>query len=155
MATVVLPKDQRNIYLHFLVQDGLIELHNNSKTKNKKLLFVSEDNNDEVILELKEIDFKELAYVYMFCKNTGAGFTKCQKCGRTIKQSKTRPRKYCEECSKYESIGDKLVTCVDCGKEFTIDSLSRRIRCRSCNEEYQKERNRIKNMAYRDRNKNA
>ena len=100
MARVVLPREQRNIYLHFLIKDGLVEPHNNSKTKNKKLLFVSEDNNDEVILELKEIDFKELAYVYMSWKNNGDGFTKCQRCVKTIKQSKTRPRKYCEECAE-------------------------------------------------------
>lgn len=100
MARVVLPKEQRNIYLHFLIEDGLIEQHNNSKTKNKKLLFVSEDDSDEIILELKEIDFKELAYVYMYWKNNGDGFTKCRKCGRIIKQSKTRPRKYCEECAE-------------------------------------------------------
>lgn len=99
MARVVLPCSERNIYLHFLVTDGLVEPHNNSKTKNKKLLFVSEDDNDEIVLELKEIDYKELAYVYMSWKNNGEGFTKCQRCGKTIKQSKTRPRKYCEECA--------------------------------------------------------
>jgi RNA polymerase-binding transcription factor DksA len=100
MARVVLPKEQRNIYLHFLIRDGLVEPHNNSKTKNKKLLFVSEDDNDEVVLDLKEVDYKELAYVYMSWKNNGEGFTKCQRCGKTIKQSKTRPRKYCEECAE-------------------------------------------------------
>jgi hypothetical protein len=100
MARVVLPKEQRNVYLHFLIKDGLVEPHNNSKTKNKKLLFVSEDGNDEVVLELKEIDYHELAYVYVSWKNNGDGFTKCQKCGKTIKQSKTRPRKYCEECAE-------------------------------------------------------
>lgn len=100
MARVVLSRDQRNTYLHFLVENGLVERHNNSKTKNKKLLFVTEDANDEVILELKEVDFKELAYVYMSWKNNGDGFTKCQRCGITIKQSKTRPRKYCETCAE-------------------------------------------------------
>ena len=100
MARVVLPCSERNIYLHFLITDGLVESHNNSKTKNKKLLFVSEDDNDEVVLELKEIDFKELAYVYMCWKNNGEGFTKCQRCGKTVKQSKTRPKKYCEECAE-------------------------------------------------------
>lgn len=99
MARVVLPKEQRNIYLHFLIKDGLVEPHNNSKTKNKKLLFVSEDANDEVVMELKEIDYRDLAYVYMSWKNNGAGFTKCQRCGKTVRQSKTRPRKYCEECA--------------------------------------------------------
>ena len=164
MARVVLPKDQRNIYLHFLVQDGLIEPHNNSKTKNKKLLFVSEDNNDEVILELKEIDFKELAYVYMFWKNNGVGFTKCQKCGRTIKQSKTKPRKYCETCAeivnneqsmeKYEKINNKIIKCIDCGKEFKINAKDNQTcRCEECQYKRDKELTRERVRKFREKQK--
>lgn len=165
MARVVLPRDQRNIYLHFLIQDGLIEQHNNSKTKNKKLLFVSEDSNDKVVLKLKEVDFKELAYAYMFWKNNGEGFTKCQRCGKTIKQSKTKPRKYCEECAervnneqsiaRYEKVKYKTIRCIDCGNEFIVDSMaSESCRCEDCNLIYQRKRNTEKNKRYRERKKN-
>lgn len=122
MARVVLPKEQRNIYLHFLIIDGLVEPHNNSKTKNKKLLFVSEDENDEVVLDLKEADYKELAYVYMSWKNNGEGFTKCQKCGKTIKQSKTRPRKYCEECAEIVITEQKRLWAEKSRKNLTVQN---------------------------------
>ena len=122
MARVVLPCSERNIYLHFLITNGLIEAHNNSKTKNKKLLFVSENDNDETILELKEIDFKELAYVYMSWKNNGEGFTKCQKCKKTIKQSKTRPRKYCEECAAIVVTEQKRIWAEKNRKNLTIQN---------------------------------
>ena len=122
MARVVLPRDQRNTYLHFLVENGLVERHNNSKTKNKKLLFVSEDANDEVILELKEVDFKELAYVYMSWKNNGDGFTKCQRCGITIKQSKTRPRKYCEACAEIVEREQKRLWAEKNRKNLTVQN---------------------------------
>lgn len=122
MARVVLPREQRNIYLHFLIKDGLVEPHNNSKTKNKKLLFVSEDENDEVVLELKEIDYTELAYVYMSWKNNGEGFTKCQRCGRTIKQSKTRPRKYCEECAGIVVTEQKRLWAEKSRKNLTVQN---------------------------------
>lgn len=121
-ARVVLPKEQRNIYLHFLISDGLVEPHNNSKTKNKKLLFVSEDENDEVVLDLKEVDYKELAYVYMSWKNNGKGFTKCQKCGKTIKQSKTRPRKYCEECAEIVITEQKRLWAEKSRKNLTVQN---------------------------------
>lgn len=122
MARVVLPRDQRNTYLHFLVENGLVEQHNNSKTKNKKLLFVSEDANDEVVLELKEVDFKELAYVYMSWKNNGDGFTKCQRCGITIKQSKTRPRKYCEACAEVVEREQKRLWAEKNRKNLTVQN---------------------------------
>ena len=33
-------------------------------------------------------------------KNNGVGFTRCQKCNKLIKKSKTRPRKYCKDCAE-------------------------------------------------------
>ena len=57
------------------------------------------DVND-VVLELDEVDCQELAYVYLSWKNKGHGYTKCQKCQRLMKQSKTKPKKYCENCAK-------------------------------------------------------
>ena len=41
----------------------------------------------------------------------------------------------------------KIVKCIDCGKEFKIDSKSRKIRCDDC---YKKERQRI-NKNYNDK----
>ena len=58
------------------------------------------NNDDEEVLALDETDCQELAYVYLNWKNDGKGYTRCQKCNKIIKQSKTRPRKYCEECAK-------------------------------------------------------
>jgi hypothetical protein len=62
--------------------------------------FVSQNPEDEVAFELKEIDYLELAYVYLSWKNDGKGYARCTKCDRLMKQSKTKPRKYCEECAK-------------------------------------------------------
>jgi uncharacterized OB-fold protein len=38
--------------------------------------------------------------VYEDWKSQGRNFDRCEKCGRLIKKSKTKPRKYCEECAK-------------------------------------------------------
>ena len=62
--------------------------------------FVSRDSGDEIAFELKEVDYLELAYVYLSWKNDGKGYARCQKCDRLMRQGKTKPRKYCEECAK-------------------------------------------------------
>lgn len=100
MARVVLPQNERSIFLYFLTQDNLIEKHTFAGVKNKKLLFVSEDPNDEVVISLKEVDFLELAYVYLDYINNHIGYGICARCGRLMKHSKTKPRTYCEECGK-------------------------------------------------------
>lgn len=62
--------------------------------------FVSHDENDPIVFELKEIDYLELTYAYLSWKNGGKGYSRCEKCDRLMRQSKTKPRKYCEECAK-------------------------------------------------------
>ena len=96
-ARVSVPADDREYILYDIVQRGLLGY---PKKNNTQCLIVNFINTDEVALELDEIDCKELAYVYLYWKNGNKGYTKCQKCGRWMKQSKTKPRKYCEECAK-------------------------------------------------------
>ena len=62
--------------------------------------FVSQNPDDEVAFTLEEVDYLELAYVYLSWKNDGKGYARCTVCNRLMRQSKTKPRKYCEECSK-------------------------------------------------------
>lgn len=100
MARVVLPQNERTMFLYFLTQDNLIEKHTFASVKNKKLLFVSDNPNEEVVISLQEVDFLELAYVYLDYINNHIGYGRCEKCHRFIKHSKTKPRKYCEECAK-------------------------------------------------------
>ena len=62
--------------------------------------FVSQNPDDEIEFELEEVDYLELAYMYLSWKNNGKGYARCQKCDRLMRQGKTKPRKYCEECAK-------------------------------------------------------
>lgn len=105
--------------------------------------FVSQNSDDEIVFELKEIDYLELAYVYLSWKNDGKGYARCTVCDRLMRQSKTKPRKYCEECAKitnrentslkYNSVSEKTVVCIDCGAEFVVDGSNKRTcRCTDC-----------------------
>lgn len=136
-ARISVPADEREYILYEIVQRGFLGY---PKKNDTQCLIVNFISDDDVVLELDEMDCQELAYVYLNWKNDGKGYTRCQKCNRLIRQSKTKPRKYCEECAKYESIGTKVRTCVDCGMEFTIDARNTtKVRCDICQERYRKE----------------
>lgn len=97
MARVSVPADDREYILYEIVRKGLLGY---PKKNNTQCLIVNFINTDEVALELDEADCQELAYAYLSWKNDGKGYTKCQRCRRLMKQSKTKPKKYCEECAK-------------------------------------------------------
>lgn len=96
-ARVSVPADDREYILYEIVQRGLLGY---PKKNNTQCLIVNFINTDEVELELDEIDCQELAYVYLNWKSGNKGYARCQKCDRWMKQSKTKPKKYCEDCGR-------------------------------------------------------
>ena len=138
MARISVPAEDREYILYYIVQEGLVGYPKKNNTQCLIVNFI-DDDCDDVGLELDEMDCQELAYIYLNWKNKGKGYTRCQKCNRIIKQSKTKPRKYCEECAKYEPIGEKIVIC-DCGVEFKVDARNTtKIRCDNCQRKYRNE----------------
>lgn len=124
--------------------------------------FVSHNEDDVVAFELKEVDYLELAYVYLSWKNDGKGYARCSVCDRLMRQNSKKPRKYCEECAKvvnkentsakYDAIGDKAVICIDCGVEFIVSAKANKAcRCDDCQKE---ERRRINKKYYEEHKKN-
>lgn len=83
-----------------LYDKGVLKMNNSPISTIQLVTFVSHDEEDKVVFELEEIDYLELAYVYLSWKSGGKGYARCQKCNRLMRQSKTKPRKYCEECAK-------------------------------------------------------
>lgn len=145
MARIVVPADEREYILHGILQKGLISCPKKNDTECLIVNFMSDDTE---VLCLNEMDCQELAYVYLNWKN-GGGYDRCQKCGRLFRHHKNR--KYCIECSKYQPIGDKIITCVDCGKEVIIDALNTKTcRCNECQENADKESTRERVRKYRE-----
>ena len=97
-ARISVPADEREYILYNIVQKGFLGYPKKNNTQCLIVNFI--DNDSEVVLNLDESDCYELAYLYLSWKNDGKGYTKCKRCGRMIKQSKTKPKKYCEECAK-------------------------------------------------------
>lgn len=100
MARINMSKVDFEYFYHNLYTAGVLQMNNSPTSTIQIVQFVSTDANDPIVLELKEVDYLELAYVYLSWKNDGKGYARCQKCDRLMRQSKTKPRKYCEECAK-------------------------------------------------------
>lgn len=127
-SRVSVPTDEREYILYELVKSGCLSYPKKNDTSCLIVNFMDNDGESEFIVD--EVDCKELAYVYLNWKNNG-GYDRCESCGRLFR--KNRYRKYCYECAKYQPSGDKLVICVDCGQEFTVNPLdTETCRCEYC-----------------------
>lgn len=153
LARVTMPIKERDLFLHFLYENQLVEVNINPMATGKRLLYVSEDDSGVGIV-LTENNYKELAFTYLNWKN--GGYKECKNCGRLFKTKKEGNQLYCKKCApKYEKIEYKTIKCTDCGVEVWISSKdTETCRCENCNLVYQRERNAKKNKAYRERNKN-
>ena len=97
LARVSVPADDREYIFHQILKNGLIDIPKKNDTKCLIVNFIDFNN---IVLKLDEMDCQELAYVYLHWKNKGKGYTQCQRCRKWMKQSKTKPKKYCEDCAK-------------------------------------------------------
>lgn len=116
LARVSVPADDREYILYEIVKRGLLGY---PKKNDTQCLIVNFMSLDDIVLELDEIDCQELAYVYLNWKSDGKGYTRCQRCNRLMKQSKTKPRKYCEDCAKIVQTEQKRLWAKKSRKNFT------------------------------------
>lgn len=100
MSRINMNKVDFEYFYNNLYQIGALKETNHPTSTIQIVNFVSTDANDPVVIDLQEVDYLELAYVYLSWKNDGKGYGRCQRCGRLMRQGKTKPRKYCEECAK-------------------------------------------------------
>lgn len=151
LARVAIPCKERAVYLHFAYEEGILVEHTFVGTNLKIVGFVDDDS--EVVMELGEDDYKELAYVYLNYKN--GGYKHCKCCGRLFKMNKREPgRLYCKECGQKEETSEfKSIKCIDCGADVIVGALNTKTcRCDECQERVNKENTRIRVQKYRLKN---
>lgn len=137
LARVAIPCKERASYLYFAYQEGILVEHTFVGTNLKVVGFVDDDS--EVVLELAEDDYKELAYVYLNYKN--GGYRKCRGCGRLFKvRKKSHTQLYCKECGQKEDVSEfRVIKCVDCGEDIVVNILNTKTcRCEECQIQYRK-----------------
>lgn len=135
MARITISKDDRDIFMRFAYTKGVLYKHSYASSIVKKLTFVSHDENDPIVLRLKEPDYNDLAYTYL-AYLTPSKFRRCVSCGKYIKKTKDDKVRLCIDCAKKEEIEKntvKEVQCIDCGKTIYISVFdSQTNRCEEC-----------------------
>lgn len=182
MARVTIPSADRDYYIHELInQEPCARIYLNYKNDDtsKRIDYISDDENDKVILELDETSYYELAYTYLNWKNKG-GYKKCKNCGRLFRVSihtlsRGKPKKgerdsraqYCISCApQYETqykdkdvLSDtyeaKKIVCVDCGEIVYLNSYknTETCRCSSCQQKRDKQMTNERVKRFREKEK--
>lgn len=121
---------EQPLMINDLKQLELIQRTNRIDNPNFRVLFI--DNDSPVVLHIT--DLRELGYQYLRYK--GEKFIKCAECGVLIRK-KNNSTKYCPACRGYTPIEYKTLTCIDCGKEYVVNSKNNHgKRCPECQKKY-------------------
>lgn len=152
LARVTIPVKDRNVFMQFAYDNGVLLRHSRAASTEKTIAFVSQDENDKIILRLKESDFKDLAYTYLAYK-TPYKFRRCIVCRGWMKNN-SKGRQVCKECSDKEIKDNnsvKTIQCIDCGQLVYVPlSNSKTIRCEDCQSKSDNQSNRERQKRWYD-----
>lgn len=143
LARVTATTYEQPLLLNDLKQKGLVQRCKKVDNPNFKVLFI--DDTSDIVLKVN--DLRELGYTYL--EYLGEPFIRCAGCG-VLMRKKSNAMKYCKDC-RCQTMGTKVITCCDCGKEIAINSKNNRThRCDECQ---RKQDNKVK-LSYYYNNKN-
>jgi len=153
LARVTIPVSNRDVFMQFAYDKGVLSRHSMAASTAKKVLFVSKDDSDKVVLRLTENDFKDLAYTYL-AYITPHKFRRCVVCGGWMKRD-LKNSQVCKECSEKENVEQntiKEVRCVDCGRTIYVSIRdSETCRCNECRTIHLRELKRLEMQRYREK----
>lgn len=177
MAKVPIPAKDRDYFIHKLFSGdpaASIYISYKNDDTSKRIDYISDDENDPVVLELDESNYYELAFTYLNWKENG-GYKKCKNCGRLFRIRKNAIGKnecgtgeqmeeslYCRKCTPtykptYKGRDEmaldyepKKIVCIDCGKEVYLESYmdTETCRCTECREIHLKKLKSEQNRRY-------
>ena len=156
LARVTIPVKDRDVFMQFAYDKCVLLRHSRAASTEKTVGFISNDENDKVVLRLKENDFKDLAYTYLAYK-TPHQFRRCIVCRGWMKND-SKGRQVCKECSDKEVVEKndfKPGICIECGQSFYVDIRNNtKCRCDACQDKRDKELKAIRNEKYYMSHKN-
>lgn len=140
LARVSIPASERACYFRFMYESNILSKQISIGHFIQKVNVISHNPAEEIVMQLSEDDYKELAYTYLNYKH--GGYKRCAECGRWFKPRKKEPaRMYCHLHQRDNSIKNDLkeCKCADCNRIFYIKSKNNRTyRCKSCQEKQNK-----------------
>lgn len=135
MANVPSAIDINGEFVHQMYKAGLIDVLFNGLIRHKWM----EDclPSGDVVIEVR--DFENVG-LYLDYHLGVKGVKLCGYCGQPFVVSRN-DRLYCKEHKDYHpKIGDKTVTCVDCGALFDVDSRNMtKVRCDTCQKKHRQQ----------------
>ncbi len=183
LARISIKKQDRMDAMMFLNDTGLVKINAYLTYIFYECNFVSDDENDPIVMTIGETEMLELAYCYLNWHD-GGGYKKCEKCGRLFRLSTSPGRvgkdehvrrsnaKLCWVCAEQKDsrnpkidkadFGDgyelfKVIKCVDCEKEIILEGGTandkRTCRCQECQDKRNKELHAERMRRYRMRKK--
>ena len=138
LANINCSKKRLDNYINNLYENGFIELPLRCDNLNCRVVFIDNDNEDEVVFIS---DFRNLGYEYLlYC---GEKYIRCAECGVLFYKKEKGKRKYCNECRGYKKKPEmKICTCIDCGNLFQVkNNVTNKIRCDGCQLKHRYENN--------------
>lgn len=131
LARISCRTDDMYEYLCELEYEGYLESPKRNDNLSNRVTFAEADGEKILLVS----DFRELGYEYL--KYRGGNYIRCAECGLLVKGNQARTKKYCQKCSVYTPKATRVVSCVDCNVEFTVDSRATRAeRCPCCSKKY-------------------
>lgn len=74
------------------------------------------------------------------------------KCGGLFVQNKKNNKFKCDKCGSYQPIGEKIIKCIDCGKDVEVNVKdTHTMRCKNCQEIHKRELKKLEMQRYRAR----
>lgn len=155
IARVTIPVADRDTFMQFAYDRGILLKHTVVNKPFKKVAFVSHSEDDKVVLHLKECDFIDLAYTYLAYK-TPQYFRRCILCKAWMKKD-SKGRQVCSRCSDKKVVQQdrlKAKNCIVCGKVFCVDARNNsKIRCDDCQKIVDDQNKSLRNKRYYESHK--
>lgn len=124
--------------IYVLISKGYITSYPKGSIRLDFINKIEYSDDDEIVLEIRTYP---LVGYYWDMYNGNNHIRTCLKCDNIFYKTSNN-QIYCKDCKGYEKQKTKILTCVDCGKEFEVDSGSRKTRCDDCHRVERKEHNR-------------
>lgn len=143
LAHITCCVDEQNSIISDMYDLDLVDFAEIDESESIRVKYINDDSDEVLFVS----DFRELGYEYLlYC---GENYIRCAECGVLTRGNKNGDKRYCHDCAIYNPIGSKVITCIDCGEVFVINSMNTKSkRCPYCTSIHDKETKSIRNKRY-------